>query len=883
MKGFSKKFMAVALAGCMAFPLAACGGGDDEGPDRYYDNESDPLRIATLSVDEVFNPFFSSSGTDANVVGYTQLGMIANDAAGNPVYGENEPVLALDYEMRGNGKPEPEPGEEDERETTYYFVLKNNVRFSDGSYVTIKDVLFNLYVYLDMAYTGSSTIYSTDIVGLEKYRTQEADKNEQDAFMDTYEELANTRISDLLEASQEILDGHKGEQFTVDQFAGWLDDYTEANGSDTNYKHLSEDYRTALKRFKEELDMDFSNSMDSYQDQKFSDENGKVYENLFTTDVEMFLYNENYITWSKKDGELTYPVTDPAIVRNWTREYAIDYVARAKIPQSFTEIIEYWNTGITLKTDITNQELEAASATMKKDFPSIEGIKFANGGEFGGGADSVTVNGKTYPTPTYADDSHNQVVSGNEVLSITINGVDPKAIWNFAFAVAPMYYYSDAEHIAAFDYKTNFGVAWNSKTFMEKTVNSPSKIGLPVGAGPYMASKASGGTDNVTASDFYDKTVIYYERNPYYIGGPAKVKKLRLVVVSSTQMLNNLYTGQLDYADPNAKPETEQEINGKKNLGSKQVTTLGYGYIGINAGKIPQLEVRQAIMYCINTSLAVDYYQTQAKAIYRPMSTESWAYPEGCIAYYPYIGGPIPAGWDTQVIDPRYKQFVQRKNKSAGQTFTPEEQREFIEGLMTDAGLEKNADGKYPGCKHIFTIAGEGTDHPAWQALFNASNTLNSYGFDITVKNDSQALSKLTNGSLTVWAAAWGSTIDPDMYQVYHKDSTATSVKNWGYPQILRNAGNKYDRENTYLTALTNYIDDARNTTDQDRRKDIYKAALDEVMKLAVELPTYQRKDLFAYDKYRIDETSLFGNPTSFKGLLSDVHKVSLRVLTEEQ
>ena len=57
--------------------------------------------------------------------------------------------------------------------TEYEFVIKNGIKFSDGKDLTIKDVLFNLYVYLDPMYTGSSTMYSTNILGLKAYRMQD--------------------------------------------------------------------------------------------------------------------------------------------------------------------------------------------------------------------------------------------------------------------------------------------------------------------------------------------------------------------------------------------------------------------------------------------------------------------------------------------------------------------------------------------------------------------------------------------------------------------------------------------------------------------------------------------------------------------------------------
>ena len=44
---------------------------------------------------------------------------------------------------------------------------------------------------------------------------------------------------------------------------------------------------------------------------------------------------------------------------------------------------------------------------------------------------------------------------------------------------------------------------------------------------------------------------------------------------------------------------------------------LGYGYIGINAGKVPNINIRKAIMSAMDTSLALSYYSTgMAETIY---------------------------------------------------------------------------------------------------------------------------------------------------------------------------------------------------------------------------------------------------------------------------
>ena len=569
---------------------------------------------------------------------------------------------------------------------------------------------------------------------------------------------------------------------------------------------------------------------------------------------------------------------NPSELKTWSKEKAIETIINDKIPNDISEIISYWNTGISLTDYLVNEAIEEHFQNITdREFPNISGITFANKDT------AVTVNGNSYAAPKYnADGSISN--NTNEVLSIKIHDIDPKAIWNFAFSVAPMYYYSDEEHIAKFDFVSNFGVEYSSQTFMNEVVKSPDKIGVPVGAGPYQASKASGGTQNITAGDFYDKGVIYFERNEYYLMGAPKIKKLRLQVVAQNRMLDALYNKEIDFVEPNAKPETIAELNAKKDsgIGNTSIQTSGYGYIGINAGKVPDMAVRQAIMHSIDTSECVNYYKNTAQAIYRPMSKSSWAYPKGATPYYPYIGDSVPA--DLSVVNPAYREYIIKLGKSSGDKLSEAEQQSFIRELVEGCGYTLGGNGVYTkgtqSLKYTFTIAGEETDHPAWQAMYHAGEILNQVGFQITVTTDANALKKLASGALTVWAAAWGSTIDPDMYQVYHKDSNATSVLNWGYKQIKQNNGGKYDTELALVEELSDLIDLGRKTNDEAKRARIYAEALDIVMQLAIELPTYQRDDLFAYNTDKIDESTL--TPESelspYNGLTSDLWSISLNV-----
>ena len=164
-----------------------------------------------------------------------------------------------------------------------------------------------------------------------------------------------------------------------------------------------------------------------------------------------------------------------------------------------------------------------------------------------------------------------------------------------------------------------------------------------------------------------------------------------------------------------------------------------------------------------------------------------------------------------------------------------------------------------------FTIAGASiTEHPTYAVFKQAAEILNDMGWNVEVKADSQALTKLSTGSLEVWAAAWGSTIDPDMYQVYHINSSATSVYAWGYREIKSNQA-LYSYEYSQIRALSNIIDEARtidSSTEAGKklRTDKYKNAMSIVLDLAVEMPIYQRETLYAY------------NAKSVKGFTSEVN-----------
>lgn len=133
----------------------------------------------------------------------------------------------------------------------------------------------------------------------------------------------------------------------------------------------------------------------------------------------------------------------------------------------------------------------------------------------------------------------------------------------------------------------------------------------------------------------------------------------------------------------------------------------------------------------------------------------------------------------------------------------------------------------------------------------------------------------VTRGNLAVWAAAWSSAIDPDPYQVYHKDSKATSVNNWNYPEILKPSNTQFSRERGIIEQLSLKIDEGRSYLEQEDRIPVYAECLDLIMQLAVELPTYQRRQLCVYNLEVLDASTINQSASAYDGPISDIWKLN--------
>ncbi len=834
----SKRILSLVLAIVMCLGLttvfASCG---DKG------GKPEALVIMTDELDGLFNPFFSTTAADGTIVSTTQIGMLGTDYVNGEVTvacGDEHAVVVKDYSIVHNDAADT---------TTYTFVIKNGILFSDGKPLTINDVMFNLYVYLDPVYTGSSTMYSTDILGLRDYRTQtvtSGSDNTDDQISQQAAARAENRIMELInlymEAGKTATQGSYSatyEQMVAAIKAHSLSSgYKEAISNDpasVTVDQLLEDYELTLKYFKEELNTDYVSAKEAYLEEPYKS-TGEFDE------VTSFMYAEGYVTLEYEKDENNKDIKskikkvnrlyNPDVVKD--KNSAIEYVYGSKIEQELHQILLYWATAQKLSTGYTAQAKEVILHANVKDgqlaVPNISGIV-----SLGHTSDvsEVSVNNGTYTVAHEHNADGTPAKEGEyDVLQITIKGTDPKAIWNFAFSVAPQHYYAEGYTVDI--PKNKFGVDYGKYEFMTEVIQSPRNNDIPVGAGAYMATDVNN-SDTPTGTSFFDNNVVYFKANKNFLLGEPKIDKIRYQVVSSSNALNMLESGEVDFVTPQFTQNNIDKLNSLASKGIEKTSTrqLGYGYIGINAGKVPNINVRKAIMCAMDTSLALSYYSTgTAETIYWPMSTVSWAYPKD------------ESGNNSR--DNLHSEYI-------AINWNREEAKASILSYMEAAGV--SAGDSALSIK--FTIAGSNlTDHPTYQTFQNAADLLNECGWNIEVVPDTQALTKLSTGSLAVWAAAWGSTIDPDMYQVYHKNSTATSTLAWGYREMLASPA-LYQYENGILNQLSVVIDDARATEDKAERTALYQQAMGYVLDLAVEMPVYQRDVLYAYNANVIKSESL--------------------------
>lgn len=508
-------------------------------------------------------------------------------------------------------------------------------------------------------------------------------------------------------------------------------------------------------------------------------------------------------------------------------------------------IADYW-TELQAKYEndlVTMSETEAAGddlfAMLNEDYP-----EFTQGITTGDSAANISGIEKT----------------GDYSLRVTMDKFDAVAIYQLGVAVAPLHYYGDT---SKYDYDNNmFGFTKGDLSIVKD------KTTQPLGAGPYKF-------------DSYENGVVTFTANENYYKGEPKIKTILFKETPESDKLTGVASGTFDISDPSMSVDVLKNIKNYNSNGevtgdvltTDLVDNLGYGYIGINANVVKvgddkaseaSKDLRKAfatIFAAYRDTVINSYYGEMATVIQYPMSNTSWAAPKPADEGYQIAYSVDADGNSIYTADmtdeQKYEAALQASIsffKAAGYTF------DEATGKFTAApeGAEMTYEVIIPG-------GGTG-DHPAFGILTAAKEALATIGITLQINDPSDSSvwnNALEANTAEMWAGAWGATVDPDMYQVYHSDNANGKGTN----------SNHYSIEDADLDEM---IIAARNSADQSYRKATYKECLETILDWGVEIPTYQRQNAVVISTERVNVSTMTPDITTFWGWTNDIEKLEM-------
>ncbi len=441
---------------------------------------------------------------------------------------------------------------------------------------------------------------------------------------------------------------------------------------------------------------------------------------------------------------------------------------------------------------------------------------------------------------------------------VVASELDATMIYQMSLPIAPLHHYGDE---SLYDYDNNmFGFEKGDLSIVK------AKTTEPLGAGPYIFNN-------------YTNGVVYMDANPDYYKGEPKITHLNYLESSEADKVNGIVAGTLDVAEPSYSTDIAKQIAAENGfsedewdkfdgpvLTTKLIDYRGYGYIGINpnnmkVGDDPASEASRDLRKAYATVIAAyrdeaidSYYGPTASVINYPISNTSWAAPQTTddgyrIAYSVDVNG-----------DPIYTAGMAGEEKYAAALQAALGYLEAAGYTVEDGKVTAAPEGAKMSYECVLGGGGQG-DHPSFLLLKNAGDALRTIGMDLTIMdyaNSSDLYSSYQNGVAEMWCAAWQSSSDPDMYQLYHSQ---------GSTNYYRIADDELDE----------LIMAGRQSTDQTYRKAIYQAAMEIIMDWAVEIPVYQRSDCALFSSERVNIDTVPNDMTPYWGWMAEVETLEMK------
>lgn len=768
------------------------------------------LTVGYPSAPEILSPFFYDTSYEEDVINLTQLNLLTTDRQGmvveNAITGETRSFTGTPYTYTGPADVAVDINTATGN-TLYTFTLRSDLKFADGMPVSADDLIFTLYTFFDPTYIGSNWITSLPIPGLRDYQTQTSQV--------IYSKYENFFIS--------IYNSGKAHTWTPS------DPWTQDQQTDV-WNRLEQALATEVEKI---VDYVVNNYTDAYAWEYIGFSPEQVYAN------EGLQVAFGMRMWGFAGINLTTKVLSASCSgRTWDLDY--EYPTQADYAN---EILLCYNNDYQAAFPYESPDGTDVYEKVKTDFIRYWGPLDP---EMIGGIPNISGIQKL----------------DQSTVTIEVEGFEPARIYTLGIPVTPLHYYGSA---AKYNYALNmFGFDYGDLSLQR------SKDSAPMGAGPYQFTSNQSGT-------------IFFGANRYYYQGDPKINQIKVVTIPSAELPSAINSGLIDLAEMSYNPTRIQDIyniNSNGELTGNVITTskvdnLGYGYLGINArtvkvGSDPSSAASRNLRKAFSTVLAVyrkpvteAYYGLDGASVLEyPLIRTSWASPQpGDPDYREAFSVDVN---DNPIYTPGMSQ-AQRVNaaKQAALGFFQ------AAGFTVSGGVVVAAPAGARLSYQVIVPAGGTGDHPAFAVLTGARDTLSEIGITFYIYDTPDAnvfWDTLDSGTQELWVAAWGSTIDPDLFQVYHSSNT--------FDQPNGTQANHYYIQDPQLDEL---IMQARSTDDQAVRKELYRQAFNIIMDWGVEIPNYNRKNFVLFSTQRINTSSITPDITVFWGWQNDLEDMRMK------
>lgn len=337
----------------------------------------------------------------------------------------------------------------------------------------------------------------------------------------------------------------------------------------------------------------------------------------------------------------------------------------------------------------------------------------------------------------------------------------------------------------------------------------------PLGSGAYVFEK-------------YENNIVTLKANETYFKGCPKIPTLKFQVVNEEDKVDLVLNGEIDITDPSASLEIVAQLDESADIASYSlVDNPGYGYIGINAERIPDINVRKGLMCLMNREPAVQsYYGELGEVIERPMTPTLAEYPDDAKPYYTYDPAKALAYF-----------------QAAGYT--------QVNGKLV------NADGEQ---LVVNCAIGDASTHPATPILTQMANDMAAMGAELIV-NDlefSVLSTQVQGGETDMWVMAWGNATDCDLTQMFGSEG-----------------GSNYQK---YKSKEIDEIQaQILQTLDFEERCALVEKELDMIMEAAIYMPVYQRKNMEIYNETTLNTDTLPEQTTTYYNYTAEYETLEMR------